>query len=218
MIFLRGCRFAGCLLMCFAFMFSVPVSSGPQRHVAQKPADIRFVSPDGAFSFTYPNSLIKCEKDPKQENLWIPARSCGGYIPVCADTSLDQDATVVCIAYPAETLNGTNFQAAAFTVSQVHATTADECLQVTDPHPTTSHKETINGVTFDVFDASGVGLGNVLAADAYRSFHQNRCYELGVRVAFSNIANFDPGTVKEFDGKAVNRALQSMLNTFKFLK
>lgn len=209
---------AGCLLFGFALTFSLPVVSDPQSKVAQKSVDVRFVSPDGAFAFSYPSSLIKCEKDPKQENLWIPARSCGGYVPVCADAFLDQDATVVCIAYPAETLNGTNFQAAAFSVSQLHVTTADECLQVTEPHPATSRKEKVNGETFEVFDVGGVALGNVSDADAYRTFHQNRCYELGVRVAFSNIANFDPGTVKEFDGKAVDRALKSMLNTFKFLK
>lgn len=218
MILLKKCHLAACLLIGFALTFPPPFVSGSQRRVVEKSASIRFVSPDGAFSFTYSNSLIKCERDPKQESSWIPSRSCGGYIPVCADMSLDEDATAACIAYPAETLNGSNFQAAAFTVSQLHATTADECLQVTEPHPATPHKETINGVTFDVFDASGVGLGNVLDADAYRSFHQNRCYELDVRVAFSNIANFDPGTVKEFDGKAVDRALRSVLNTFKFLK
>lgn len=218
MIRLKKYRLAGSLLIGFALTFSVPVSSDPQRHVAQKSADIRFVSPDGAVAFTYPNSLIKCEKDPKQENSWIPSRSCGGYIPVCADASLDQDATVACIAYPAETLNGTNFEAAAFSVSQPHATTADECLQVTEPHPATSHKLRINGETFDAFDVGGAAAGNLLAADAYRNFHQNRCYELDARVAFVNIGNFDPGTVKEFDYEAVRRSLKSVLDTFKFLK
>ena len=218
MILLKKCRRAGCLLIGLEFVFSLPVVSDPQRIVPQKSASIRLVSADRAFSFEYPNSLIKCEKDPKQENLWIPTRSCGGYVPLCADASLDQDATVACIAYPAETLNGTNFQAAAFSVSQLHVTTADECLQVTEPHPATSRKEKVNGETFDVFDVGGVALGNVSDADAYRSFHQGRCYELGVRVAFSNIANFDPGTVKEFNVNPVDRALRSVLNTFKFLK
>lgn len=196
----------------------MPVSSGPQRHRAQKSADIRFTGPDGAFAFTYPTSLIKCEREPKQWNWWVPERSCVAYTPVCAAASLDEDATVACIAYPAETLSGTNFEGAAFSVSQLHATPASECLQITEPHLATSHKENINGVTFDVFDVSGVAAGNLLAAHAYRSFHQSKCYELGVRVAFANIGNFDPKTVKEFDGKAVNRALQSVLNTFKFLK
>lgn len=218
MILLKKCCLAGCLLTGFALAFSPPVASDPQRKVARKSATIRFVSPDGDFSFEYPHSLIKCEKDPKQEGRWIPARSCEAYIPACSYASLTRDATVACIAYPAETLNGTNFEVAAFTVNKLDEGTADECGQVTEPHPATPHKVKINGETFDAFDVGGVAAGNLLVADAYRNFHQNRCYELDVRVAFVNIANFDPGTMKGFDYKAVDRALRSVLNTFKFLK
>lgn len=218
MILLKKYRLAGCLLIGIALTFSMLVWSDPQRHIAQKSADIRFVSPDGTFAFTYPNSLIKCEKDPKQEDWWIPARSCEAVIPVCSYASLTKDATVACISYPAETLTGTNFEAAAFSVNKLDEATADECLQVTEPHPATSHKEKINGETFDVFDVGGVAAGSFLAADAYRNFHQNRCYELDLRVAFVSMGALDPGTVKEFDGKEVDRALRSVLNTFKFLK
>ena len=217
MILLKKYRLAGSLLIGFALTFSLPVVPDPQRPVAQTSADIRFVSPDGAFAFTYPSSLIKCEKNPKQENWWVPG-SCEAYTPVCAAASLEEDVTVACVAYPAETQSGTNFQAAAFSVSQLHATTADECLQVTEPHPATSHKKRINGATFDMFDVGGVAAGNLLAADAYRSFHQTRCYELDLRVAFSSMGAFDPGTVKEFDYEAVHRSLKSVLDTFKFLK
>lgn len=217
MILLKRYRLVGSLLIGFALTFSLRVVSGPQRPVAHKSADIRFVSPDGAFAFTYPSSLVKCEKDPKQENWWVPG-SCEAYTPVCEVASLEEDVTVACVAYPAETQRGTNFQAAAFSVSQLHVTTAGECLQVTEPHPATSHKEKINGVTFEVFDVGGVAAGNLLDADAYRSFHQNRCYELDLRVAFSTVGAFDPGTVKEFNYEAVRRSLKSVLDTFTFLK
>jgi hypothetical protein len=209
---------AGCLLTGFAVAFSLPLVWGRQRKVTQKSADVRFVSADGAFAFTYPSSLIKCEKDPKQENLWIPARSCEAVIPGRTYASLSKDATVACIAYPAETLSGTNFEAAAFTVNKLAEATADECLQVTEPHPAISHKEKVNAVTFDVFDVGGVAAGSLSAADAYRNFHQNSCYELDVRVAFLSMGAVDPGTLKEFDYDKVHRTLQSVLNTFKFLK
>lgn len=218
MILLKKYRVAGSLLIGFVLTFSVPVVSDPQRHVAEKSAGIRFVSPDGAFAFTYPRSLIKCEKDPKQEDRWIPDRSCEAVIPVCSYASLTKDATVACIAYPAETLAGTNFEAAAFSVNKLDEAKADECLQVTEPHPATSHKEKVNGVTFDVFDVGGVAAGSFLAADAYRNFHQDRCYELDLRVAFVSMGALDPGTVKEFDYEAVHRSLKSVLDTFKFLK
>ena len=208
----------GCLLVGIALTISHPIVPDPQQPAAHRESAVRFKSQDGTFAIEYPNSLIRCERDPKQSRQWIPTRSCEAYMPVCTDAASTEDATVVCIAYPAEKFSGTNFEAAAFSVNRLNAITAEGCLQVTEPHPATPHKEKVNGVTFDVFDVGGVGLGNWLAADAYRSFHQNRCYELDLRVAFTNIANFDPGTVKAFDSEAVNRSLRSVLNTFRFLK
>ena len=204
----------GCLLVGIALTTVLD----PQQRAARKESNVRFISPEGMFAFEYPNSLIKCERDPKQSDWWIPARSCEAVIPVCSYASLTKDATVACIAYPAETLIGTNFEAAAFTVNKLDEATAEECLQVTEPHPATSHKEKVNGVTFDVFDVGGVAAGSFLDADAYRNFHQNRCYELDLRIAFVSIGALDPGTVKEFDYKDVHRSLKSVLNTFTFVK
>jgi hypothetical protein len=211
-------RAVGCLLIGFAVTLSLPTVSDPQQAAAHKEVNVRFTSPDGTFAFEYPKWLIKCERDPKQEDWWIPARSCEAYTPVCSYASLTKDATVACIAYPAETFIGTNFAAAAFTVNKLDEATADECLRVTEPHPATSHKEKVNGLTFDVFDVGGVAAGHVLDADAYRNFHQNRCYELDLRIAFASMGAFDPGTVKGFDPEAVRRSLKSVLDTFKFLK
>ena len=204
----------GCLLVGIALTTVLD----PQQRAARKESNVRFISPDVMFAFEYPNSLIKCERDPKQSDWWIPARSCEAYTPVCTDAASTKDATVVCIAYPAETIIGTNFEAAAFSVNRLDAITAEECLRVTEPHPATSLKKKVNDVTFDVFDVGGVAAGNLLDADAYRNFHQNRCYELDLRIAFVSIGAFDPGTVKEFDGEAVHRSLKSVLNTFQFLK
>ena len=211
-------RVVGCLLIGFAVTLSLPTVSDPQQPAAHKELNVRFTSPDGMFAFEYPNSLIKCERDPKQSDWWIPARSCEAVIPVCSYASLTKDATVACIAYPGETLIGTNFEAAAFTVNKLDEATAEECLQISEPHPATSGKEKVNGVTFDVFYVGGVAAGSLLDADAYRNFHQNRCYELDLRIAFVSMGALDPGTVKEFDGEAVHRSLKSVLNTFRFLK
>ena len=82
----------------------------------------------------------------------------------------------------------------------------------------TARTETVNGVTFNVTETDGVGAGNLMDGYVYRSFHGNRCYELDIRIAFSNVGNFDLGTVKEFDDKSVYRSLKSVLNTFQFLK
>jgi hypothetical protein len=210
LMFFNKCISAGCLSVAFFLtFFQGPASSKPEES---------FVSRDGTFAFKYPNSFVRCERNPKQPDRWIPEPSCQTYTPVCIDAAFTEDATVVCIAYPAENLSGTNFQSAAFSVSQLDTLTADECQQVTEPHPATPHKEKVNGLTFEVFDVGGAAAGNLLAADAYRSFHQNRCYELDLRIGFSSIGNFEPGTVKEFDHEAVRRSLKSVLDTFTFLK
>jgi hypothetical protein len=125
------------------------------------------------------------------------------------------------VAYPANDIKkGTNFQAAAFSVNRIkQAMTASECLRVPEPppHVGTSHTEAINGVKFGITETDGVATGNLIDGYAYRTFHGNRCYELDIRIAFSNPGNADPGSVKNFARKAVYRSLKRALDTFRFL-
>jgi hypothetical protein len=126
------------------------------------------------------------------------------------------------VAYPAHHIKkGTNFQAAAFSVTPLkEATTETECLKVVEPPPHVgeSRNEIVNGVKFKVTEIDGVATGNLIDGYVYRSFHRNKCYELDIRIAFSNPAYADPGTMKNFDFEAVHRRLQSVLHTFEFTK
>lgn len=220
MMFLTKYSSSGFLLAGIAVTFLHPVVSDSKRQVSHNSAEISFISPDGTFSFRYSNSLLMCKRDPNQSDRWTPGKSCEAYTPVCSDFSGVQDATVVCVAYPADSLKGTNFEAAAFSVNQRDATTTEECLKVTEPPAPVApiRSETIAGVKFNVIETDGAAAGNLIDGVAYRSFHRNRCYELDIRIAFANIGNFDPGTVREFDHEPVHRPLKSVLNTFQFLK
>jgi len=118
-------------------------------------------------------------------------------------------------------MKGTNFQAAAFSVSELRAaTTQAECLKVEEPppHVGSAHEETVNGVTFTVIETDGVATGNLIDGYVYRSFHENECYELDIRIASSNPAYADPGTMKNFSSKLVHHRLKQVLDTFKFIK
>jgi len=118
-------------------------------------------------------------------------------------------------------MKGTNFQAAAFSVSEIRAaTTQAECLKMEEPPPHVggARKETVNGVTFTVMETDGVATGNLIDGYVYRSFHRNKCYELDVRIAFSNPAYADLGTMKNFDLEMVHRRLKQVLDTFKFVE
>ena len=192
-----------------------------QETAARKGIKTGFTSTDGAFHFEYPASLVRCGRNPTQPDRWGPDESCEAFTPVCSDFSGQSDGTVTCIAYPAAEMKGMNFQAAAFSVSEIKgATTEAECLKVEEPPPHVGsvRKETVNGVIFTVIETDGVATGNLIDGYVYRSFHRNRCYELDVRIAFSNPAYADPGTMKNFDLEMVHHRLKRVLETFKFVK
>jgi hypothetical protein len=116
-------------------------------------------------------------------------------------------------------MKGTNFQAAAFSVSELKAATTAECLRVEEPppHAGSVHKETVNGVTFTVIETDGVATGNLIDGYVYRSFHREKCYEMDVRIAFSSHA-YGLETMKNFDVEVVHQRLKQVLDTFKFVK
>ena len=118
-------------------------------------------------------------------------------------------------------MKGSNFQAAAFSVNELkEARSEAECLKVKEspPHVRKVHTQIVNRMRFMVTETDSVAAGNLIDGYAYRSFHRNKCYELDIRIAFSNPANADPGTMKNFDPKAVQRQLKQVLDTFEFTK
>lgn len=144
------------------------------------------------------------------------------YTPVCSDYSCNSKNTIACVAYPAgNSLAGMTFQAAAFSVSeQTEVKTENECSQLPEPPPRVGATKTvvINHTKFQLTETDGVATGNYVDGYAYRSFHNHKCYELGIRVAYSNAANYDPGTIREFNLEEVHRRMAVILNSFKFLR
>ena len=217
------CPSDGCLWLGVALTLLQGLVLNAQDTVSDDRSPKRsFTSQDGAFRFKYSESLVSCKRDPDQSDRWIPDESCDAFTPVCSDVSGQSDDTAACVAYPANSLKkGGNFQAAAFSVSRLkQANTASECLSVAEPPPHVgiTHTETINGVKFSVTQTDGVASGNLLDGYSYRSFHRKTCYELGIRVAFANLGNYDPATVKNSDLEEVRRSLKNVLGSFKFLK
>lgn len=208
----------GAVLLGFIVMAPLVLYSQSVGHERTR-AD--FVSSDGVFRVSYPDSAVACRRDPNQTDWWLPSESCDADTPVCSDVFCDSTETAVCIAYPAGQMKGTSFQAAGFSVNELKkiATEAD-CLRVDEPPPQVGRvrNETVNGVKFIVVETDGVGAGNFIDGYAYRTFHRNRCYELDIRIAYSNPANAEAGTMKDFDLKVVHRQLKQILDTFTFLK
>jgi hypothetical protein len=207
------------LLLGLVFTYSVVLTA--QQGVRNHARKSTFASPNGLFRFEYSDALVSCRRDASQCDRWAPDESCEAFTPVCSDFSGDSTGTVACIAYPARGMKGTSFQAAAFSVSERRkASTESECLKVEErpPHVGKTHDENVNGVRFAVTETDGVATGSLIDGYVYRGFHRNKCYELDIRIAYSNPAYADRGTMKNFDLKAVQRRLKQVLDTFKFAK
>lgn len=208
-----------CLWLALSLTTSLVLTA--QQNHRSRTGRRNFISPDGTFHFEYSDSLVSCRRDPNQSHRWVPDESCETYTPVCSDFSCDSAGTVACIAYPASTMKGSNFQAAAFSVNELKEVKSEaECESLKEPPPQVGkpHSEILKGVKFVVTETDGVAAGNLIDGYAYRSFHKNKCYELDIRIAFSNLANYDPGTMKNFRLKAVQGQLKKLLDTFEFTK
>ncbi len=187
-----------------------------------------FTSPDSAFEFKYPDLLVRCtaQHQPTGGVWWTPQESCEAYSPVCDDPGIQGSSTTVCFAYPkAEFKDHPGFEAAAFSVAEVkEATTEKSCLNgspnwALDPRGS-GNSASIQHVSFKVFEISDAGMGNYLDAHVYRNFHRNSCYELSIRIATANEANFDPPIKKltQQDRNEVKGRLEQALESFAFLK
>jgi hypothetical protein len=210
-----NCARAGFLVVTVAFCMVLSA----QRVIPQPTSMSTFASSDEAFRFDYSHALVSCRRHPTQVGHWVPDDSCNAYTPVCSNFSGDSAETVACVAYPASDMKGTNFQAAAFAVNELkEATTEAECLHVPEPPPHVGEAQIqmLNGAAFTVVETDGVATGNLIDSYVYRTFHQNKCYELDIRIAYSKPANAEPGMMKSFDSAEVRGRLEQVLETFRF--
>ena len=132
---------------------------------------------------------------------------------------------MACFAYPKERFKDKPaFVAATFYVSEIQAAKTEKvCLEGSPDWLVINSKAgmtTINHVTFKTFEIRDNWTSGGKSGPAYRTFHNGKCYELGIQNVFSR-AEYDPGTVKEFtkkDSSEVEGRLRQALNSFAFLK
>lgn len=132
---------------------------------------------------------------------------------------------MACFAYPKDEFKDKpHFVAASFFVSEIEsAKTENACLKGSPDWLVIKSKAgttTINHVTFKTFEIGDNWLGGGQSGTAYRSFHDGKCYELGIQTVMSR-GEYDPGTIKEFtkaDWSEVDGRLRQALNSFAFLK
>jgi hypothetical protein len=207
-----------CTVVLFVFVLALNCAHAQNRRKT-------FTSEDGAFGFQYSSMLIPCKRKPSQRNWWLPSDSCDDYSPVCYDPADPGSTTVACFACPKSKYANSNLEAAAFSVAEAPAEKRSDCA-VGSPYWAGSlrrgpESSTINGVRFTTFEIADAGLGNGLEAHVYQTFHHNKCYILAIRVAWSNPANYDPGSIKVLtrqEQQELHNRLKQALDSFNFRK
>jgi hypothetical protein len=138
------------------------------------------------------------------------------YIPVCDETM------AACLYYKGTGYVGTNFEGAAVSINVLSdKKTAAECQKLlgeTSEIQTETGTKVMNGITYYGGVGGGAGAGHFMDTVAYRAFVSNRCYELAGRIASTNIGNYEPGTIKEFDPGKVRSQLEEVVSSVNFTK
>jgi hypothetical protein len=74
---------------------------------------------------------------------------------------------------------------------------------------------TFNGYNFAYSTASDAGAGNIYNQHIYRTLDHGICYEVIYFIHYSNIGNYSPGVVKEFDLNALLQKFNEILSTIQ---
>ena len=178
-----------------------------------------FTAPDGTFQFTYPDVLTQCKAQPEPSGdgyAWAQPE-CFAYIPLC-NVGPGPDQSMACIAYPHnQYTNSPTFEGASLSVGETNENERD-CLSSSGARAT---KEImIRGVKFRVFESGDAALGHASRATSYATFHNGKCYGLGITIVTISAQAFDP-PAKELTKRQwaeVNRRLEQVRDSFRFLK
>lgn len=186
-----------------------------------------FTDPDGGFSFRYSNQLIHCEQKKQQVGggyYWTEVNTCVSFAGVCDDLIGQQEnqTSKACFGYPRNKFTQSpTFASATFSVEIVdHDATEKSCLagppEDADKHGTA----VIHGTSFAVFETGAGGMNQDTEADIYRTFHEGKCYQLGVNRATIQDGVFDPPVreLSDADWREINGTLEQARKSFRFLK
>lgn len=168
------------------------------------------------FSFKFSKDFEFIESQKNRD-----AITASSYIPAC-----DPETSVACLIYDKQKYYpNTNFDSAGFSVNRITtAKDATTCASLKDRGYTNRvmTKQTINATEFDTATLGDAATGHYLSEKVFRTFSNDTCFEIGLRVSQSNFDNYDPSLgVKEFtkaDEAAVWQKLDSVLATFQFLE
>jgi hypothetical protein len=161
-------------------------------------------SPDYGFTIGYPDNMSFYGGHPDLIETQL------SMIPICDET------TVACFEYNGNN-EGTNLEAAGLSVNVLRDRKTEQDCNKIDSGSYPINIEPINGINFHYGDTGEVAAGHSEGGPVYRAFYQNVCFEMAVGTAWTTMGNDDPGHIKPFDSAELEKLLDRMVHTFKFV-
>ena len=174
--------------------FTMRVAVNPP---GKKSQDFQYSNRQTGLSLTYPDSFA-------------PA------LPVVGNYKISPELTLHYI--DSQSYDKTNLSEVYLFVSS--ASDAQTVATCTNPNPNGGGpeqligNEVVNGFDFVHSTAEGAGAGNYYQQEIYRMVNKNICYEVIYFIHYTNIGNYTPGTVAEFDSNAILQSLGDVFDTF----
>jgi hypothetical protein len=97
--------------------------------------------------------------------------------------------------------------------SQIVATCTEPNQAGGGPEPVVGN-EVVNGITYVHSTSDGAGAGNYYQQEIYRTVKEGVCHEVIYFIHYTNIGNYPPGTVTEFDRDVIMQYFLDVFETF----
>jgi hypothetical protein len=186
-------------LVCFALL-ATTCSAAPLTDAGWKV----YRSPDYGFTISYPGNISFYAGHPDLKETQL------SMIPICDET------TVACFEYNGNN-ERTNLEAAGLSVNVLRDRKTEQDCNKIDTGSYPIETESINGIKFHYGKTGSVAAGHSEGGPVYRAFYQNVCFEMAVGIASTDTVNDDPGDIKPFDSAELEKLLDRMVHTFKFM-
>jgi len=204
-----GFSFIGLVILAaisLVYYREVKNSFTPYEYPIHKQNDIKTYSDvEGNFEFQYPKQFSIVPTNSESDQNYFPSPN---------------EKQIVKVSVPSSVYVGTNFADSSIEIAEDGSVkNAADCKKYSNGSSNiqqTNKTETVNGMVFDKAEFSDAGAGNFYDTRLYRIFHDSICYEVGLTLHTTNIANYPPGTVVEVNKNEAWSKMVLVLNTFKF--
>ncbi len=158
------------------------------------------------FSFSYPTELLISGGGVGFSDNWLNNATTSGKV-------------LVTLLVPKTIEPNTNFSESKFIVgASDHPEAVVSCLTPPIGNGVAKKETIINGVPFTMITYSDAGAGNFYETTSYRTVKNNQCYALEYTTHSTNIGNYSPSQgIKEFNRIKIQKILDEVVNSFKFL-